>query len=48
MREVMGKGQVTGSEVLDASTLLGTIVLNVVHVVHGKREFSFPRPYDIL
>jgi len=34
MRTVTSKGKVNGSEVLDALAKLGTMILNVVHVMH--------------
>ena len=33
-RNVTRKGKVNGSKVSDALAMLGTIVLNVVHVLH--------------
>jgi len=34
MRKVTRKDKVNGSKVLDAVAMLGTVFLNVVHVVH--------------
>ena len=34
IRKVTRKGKVNGSEVLDALSMLGISILNIVHVVH--------------
>jgi len=34
MRKITGKGKVNGFEALYALAILGTIVLNVAHVLH--------------
>jgi len=35
MRKVIRKGKVNGFEASDALAMLGIVVLNVLHVVHG-------------